>query len=150
MGGETLMPERFTLNEPAAGRWLHRAPRPGTEWDLEDYQPTADNALTTETLVHNAQDSDIITGPAGTRLGRHSAAGDDDKGETVWWWIVTIEVPGDHPDLRIIGAYEDYPEDHDLDDMPAGPAAALQVLRDAVAAGNLMLDAIDAHQAGRS
>jgi hypothetical protein len=130
MGGETLMPERFTLNEPAAREWLAaQAASPVQSLD-EDYNPLdPDDNYTTEELIADAQAGGVITGP-GTIIWH-------DEGDGYHWAVDLGTASPDEPMLRIAGLYTRL--DWLLKGNAEGTGAAFAVLQEATRAGNELL-----------
>lgn len=142
---------RFALDEDAAREWIGHAiaAYEGTEGEAlpeahlpdlgEDYRPQEhlEQGAATFHLVACARDAGIITGP-GTVDYEHE---NDGYGEIGYTWLLRVGP------LKLASLYEDIR--HCGDRELRGAGAALAVLREAVRAGNGLLDDLDRYVASR-
>jgi hypothetical protein len=149
---EAASAARFTLDETRAARWLARATRQAGGGSALDgpgrhdshlphigagWQPALDrHSGPVAELIHLARDTGIITRPAAWNIGYEYATGPDGPGYR--WLLVSSD---ESLPLILADAFSDSWPDS------AGAEAALDLLRDAVTAGNELLADLERYAA---
>lgn len=138
---------RFTFDDTTAALWLEdvtRAPEPGIQqFTLPPaWQPAADDSNLAGELVDLAQSMGVITaeGAIPARIAWELAS--DDGSEACYRWLVDV---GERC-LTLAGATDNILHlglESAFIDRPAGPEAAMAVLREAVQEANLLLTRLD-------